>query len=186
MLDRLFKRRSPSPAIASALYGAIVAQARNPAFYTGFGVADTVEGRLEMIMLHAVILLRHLREGSPAERAVGQAVFDGFCADVDRSLRELGVGDLSVPRKMKKIGESFYGRAAAYEPGLAAADRNGLAAALGRNVLGEPTPGGAAAALADYAIAAARGLAALPEAPSRAGDLPFPDPRAYMPVTAKP
>ena len=133
MILRLFRRTPRDDTIAS-LYGTIVAQARVPTFYQVYGVPDTVNGRLEMIMLHAVLFLRRLeREAAPA-RALGQGLFDRFCRDMDESMREMGVGDLAVPRKMRRIGEAFYGRQAVYRAALAAPDDQPLAAALQRTV----------------------------------------------------
>ncbi len=98
MILRLF-RRTPRSASIAALYGMIVAQARSPQFYRDYGVPDTVNGRFEMIALHTVLLLRRLADGSPELRQVGQEVFDRFCDDMDASMREMGVGDLTVPQK---------------------------------------------------------------------------------------
>jgi len=130
MLSRLFRRDRRGEAIASSLYGAIVAQARRPALYAGLGVPDSVAGRFEMVLLHTILVTRRLALAGEAGRAAGQGVFDLFCRDMDHSLREMGVGDLSVPKKMRKVGEAYFGRAAAYEPGLAAGDvsRNDLSA----------------------------------------------------------
>src|SRR5882724_9487190 len=91
---RLF--RKPNAPTIDALYGAIVAQARLPVFYAGFGVPDTIEGRFDMVVLHLVLVLRRLRQG-PRSAALAQGLFDAFCRDMDHNLRELGVGDLSVP-----------------------------------------------------------------------------------------
>ncbi len=121
MMLKLFGR-SPWDDTIARLYGTIVAQARAPAFYQIYGVPDTVGGRLEMIMLHTVLLLRRLEGEPPPIRALGQGLFDRFCRDMDDSMRELGVGDLAVPRSMRRIGEAFYGRQAAYREGLDAAD----------------------------------------------------------------
>jgi len=168
--------RTPRDGTIVDLYGAIVAQARDPAFYRHYGVPDTVNGRFEMIVLHAALLLsRFDAEGSIA-RGPGQALFDHFCRDMDANLREMGVGDLAVPRKMKAIGEAFYGRKRAYESALAAPDADRLVEALVRNVYGEPSV--AAHRLAAYVRDAAGRLAALDIAslrPPRAG---FPDPMA--------
>ena len=143
MILNLF-RRTPREDTIAVLYGAIVAQARQPAFYQLYGVPDTANGRLEMIVLHAVVLLSRLEaEGGPARR-VGQALFDHFCADMDANLREMGVGDMAVPRKMKAIAEAFYGRKRAYEAAVAAPGPEELVAALARNV----HPGGGFLALA--------------------------------------
>jgi cytochrome b pre-mRNA-processing protein 3 len=185
MFGGLFGRSSPATSIASSLYGAIVAQARRPALYAGLGVPDTVEGRLEMVILHAAILLRRLREGDAPAKAIGQSVFDLFCRDMDRSLRELGVGDLAVPKKMRRLGEAFYGRAAAYEGGLAGDDMEGLAAAIDRNVFAGAHRS-EARALAAYAKAAATGLASVPTGALVAGHLSFPDPAAHMSLATAP
>ena len=133
MILRLF-RRTPRVDTIACLYGTIVAQARTRAFYQIYGVPDTVNGRLEMIMLHAVLILQRLEREPAAVRALGQGIFDRFCRDMDESMREMGVGDLAVPRKMRRIGEAFYGRQATYREALVAADEQPLAAALQRNV----------------------------------------------------
>src|SRR5687768_6344310 len=103
MILNLFSRTPDGDSIA-VLYGAIVAQARAPGFYRFYGVPDTVNGRFEMIVLHAVLVLSRLDAGSGTARSLGQAVFDHFCSDMDANLREMGVGDLGVPRQMKAIG----------------------------------------------------------------------------------
>ena len=130
MILAAFRRARNNHNIQS-LYGAIVAQARSPAFYTLYGVEDTVEGRFELIVLHLVLLLRRLarREGAnasaqhPFDPALGQPLFDAFCRDLDDNLREMGVGDLAVPRRMRRFGEAFYGRQAAYDAAFAASRR---------------------------------------------------------------
>src|ERR1700753_3128154 len=104
MILRLFRHTPRADTIAS-LYGTIVAQARAPAFYQSYGVPDTVNGRLEMIVLHTVLLLHRLNGEPEDTRELGQGVFDHFCRDMDENLREMGVGDLAVPKKMRKIGE---------------------------------------------------------------------------------
>ncbi len=116
-----------------AIYGMIVAQAREPAFYASLNVPDTVNGRFDMLLLHLWMVLRQLRMCEDSE-AQGQALFDRFCADMDDNLREMGVGDLTVPKRMQEFGEAFYGRTAAYDAALAAGDKE-LAAAIGRNIL---------------------------------------------------
>ena len=154
----------------------IVAQARAPAFYQVYGVPDTVNGRLEMIMLHAVLFLARLEGEAEPVRRLGQDLFDAFCRDMDGSLREMGVGDLAVPRRMRRIAEAFYGRQAAYRAGLAAPDQRPLAAALARNVFaGAPAPDGAAR-LAAYVRAAVGALAAQDAQAFRRTQVDFPDP----------
>jgi len=168
-------RRTPRDDTIAALYGAIVAQARSPAFYRSYGVPDTVNGRFELILLHAVLLVSRLgAEGGPV-RQLGQAVFDHFCSDMDANLREMGVGDIAVPRKMKAIGEAFYGRKRAYESAMAAPGLEELAAALVRNV-GTSTESGRQ--LATYVRDAAGCLAALNGDALGRGEIAFADPEA--------
>ena len=181
MIFRLFRRDPHAPTIA-ALYGAIVAQARRPAFYLAFGAPDTAEGRFDMLVLHLALFCRRLGTADAAAQALSQGVFDMFCADMDRNLREMGVGDLSVPKKMQKLGEAFYGRLSVYDRALAADDDDALAAALAKNVIGnvigEAAPSGRARRLAAYVRAAARELDATDAVALRDGKLSFPDPDA--------
>jgi len=115
------------------IYGMIVTQAREPLFYRDLGVPDTVNGRFDLVLLHLWMMLRHLR-GLPGGAELSQALFDHFCADMDANLREMAVGDLTVPKKMQVLGEAFYGRSAAYD--MALTDNvEALAQAIGRNVL---------------------------------------------------
>ncbi len=171
MIFQFFRRTRDDPSIAP-LYGTIVAQARAEALYQRFGVPDTVNGRLEMVLLHVVLLLRRLNE-EPDGAPWGQAVFDLFCQDMDDNLREMGVGDLAVPREMQRIGEAFYGRQAAYNGALASSDSQALVEVLKRNVL---EGGEGVEALARYVRAAARALAARDINERRRGNLGFPDP----------
>jgi cytochrome b pre-mRNA-processing protein 3 len=148
-------RRSPNSGSIDALYGAIVAQARAPAFYRSYGVPDTVNGRLEMILIHTFLFARRSRRGPDVLQGMGQAVFDVFCDDMDANLREMGVGDLAVPKQMRKIGEAFYGRAKTYDAALDAHDMPGLTEAVLRNVYaGEPQHREGAGRLATYIKAA--------------------------------
>jgi cytochrome b pre-mRNA-processing protein 3 len=135
MLLRSSRRRERQDSI-ERLYGAIVAQSRLPIFYARWGVPDTLEGRFDILVLHVHLLFRRLANESAEARAVAQGVFDRFVSDMDASLRELGVGDLAVPKRMRAMGEAFYGRAAAYDTALADADDKLLAGALMRNVYG--------------------------------------------------
>ncbi len=133
MILKLFQR-SPRDDSIAALYGVIVAQARQPAFYAHYGVPDTANGRLEMIILHAVLVLLRLQTEGGSSQRFGQLLFDHFCSDMDANLREMGVGDMAVPRKMKTIAEAFYGRKRAYQAAIAAPGLAALVAALVRNV----------------------------------------------------
>ena len=126
------KPRLPPRGTIEAIYGMIVTQAREPLFYQDLGVADTVNGRFDLLLLHLWIVLRRLRS-SAGGTELAQAVFDRFCDDMDANLREMGVGDLAVPRRMRTFGEAFYGRAAAYDLALADGSEP-LAQALCRNI----------------------------------------------------
>jgi cytochrome b pre-mRNA-processing protein 3 len=173
---RVFARHQQADTIR-ALYGVIVAQARAPSFYATYLVPDTVGGRFDMIVLHLALVLRRLRR-EPAELgALGQSVFDLFCTDMDHSLREMGVGDLAVPKHMRRLGEAFYGRASAYDRALDAEGEEVLAPTLARNVFsteGATSPG--AVRLATYVRAAEAGLNSQPGAAIATGVLRFPDP----------
>jgi cytochrome b pre-mRNA-processing protein 3 len=128
------KPRLAPPGTIEAIYGMIVTQAREPVFYQALGVPDTVDGRFDLVVLHLWMVLRRLRRLANGAR-LGQALFDQFCADMDANLREMGVGDLAVPKRMQAFGEAFYGRSAAYD--LALTDGpEALAQALGKNILG--------------------------------------------------
>jgi cytochrome b pre-mRNA-processing protein 3 len=177
-----------------ALYGMIVAQARQPLFYSGYGVADTVQGRFELIVLHLVLVLARLDGGesvaaapppgraarwSRSGRTIGQDLFDMFCRDLDHNLREMGVGDLAVPREMRHFGEAYYGRQGAYRAGLAAADQQELEKALARNIFEAADVDDRAARLARYVRAAARQLDTEAEDELIAGKAVFPDPEAF-------
>jgi cytochrome b pre-mRNA-processing protein 3 len=180
MIFQLF-RRTPRDDTITSLYGTIVAQARAPAFYQIYGVPDTVNGRFEMVVLHAVLLLQRLNTEREPVRALGQAIFDRFCEDMDANLREMGVGDLAVPRTMWQFGEAFYGRRQAYEAALAANGEMALVQALARNAFGagaEPAAG--PVRLASYVRKAVGHLAALDSAALSRGELSFPDPAGVV------
>ena len=171
-------RRGARPDTISTLYGTIVAQARLPCFYQDYAVPDTVNGRFDVIVLHLGLVLERLA-ADPALRDLGQGLFDLFWQDMDHNLREMGVGDLAVPKRMRSLGEAFYGRTGAYRAALAEDDQRALAEALTRNIYGSADVGAAAPArLAAYMREIARDLAAQDTAAMAAGGLHFPDPHA--------
>jgi len=129
---RMFRRRRDTDT-ARRLYVRIVAQAREPAFYARLGVADTVDGRFDMVALHAFLVLRRLKRDRAQSARLAQSLFDVFFADMDQNLRALGVGDLSVGRTVKGMAKLFYGRVSAYDAGLIAGEHV-LADALARNL----------------------------------------------------
>lgn len=159
------------------LYGMIVAQARSAAFYRHYGVPDTVDGRFDMLVLHVVLIMHRLGRESGAIRALGQDVFDCFCRDLDDNLREMGVGDLAIPREMRRMAAAFYGRQAAYEAALAAADDRELVNALARNIYCD-SPGSAPGVtdLAAYMRKVAHCLDGCDGAALACAQFVFPDP----------
>ena len=175
MFDRLFpSRRATERRAAESLYDRIVAAARQPAFYGVLGVPDTPIGRYEMIALHVFLFLHRVRGAAPPLKGIAQELTDTFFLEVEHSIRELGVGDLGVPKRMKKLARMFYGRAESYGAALDAEDAAALSAALARNVTPERPDWPGAASLAAYALAARRLLAAQSPAELESGRIGFP------------
>ncbi|AGK57569.1 ubiquinol-cytochrome C chaperone [Hyphomicrobium denitrificans 1NES1] len=155
-----FRRRTQAARRAEELYGSVVTAARHPAFYRDMGAPDTPEGRFEMIALHLFLLLEGIRLQATAETELAQHTIEAFVTDMDDCMREMGVGDMAVAKKVKRAAAAFYERAAVYRTGLAARGtdlEDGLlkyvfAGAAGRK--GAPAHDGAAR-LARYMRAAA-------------------------------
>ena len=165
-------RRKARRAAAQSAYVRIVARAREPLFYDGWGVPDTLDGRFELLSLHAFLVLNRLKRERAETRAFAQSLFNIMFADLDRGVREMGATDVGVGRHVKAMARGFYGRIAAYEKGLG--DEAELAAALRRNLFGTVVPeDGQIDRAARYVR---RQIAALATAPSDrllAGDAPF-------------
>lgn len=174
MLAKLFRRRDDgSEAAADSLYRTVVEAARRPVLFAGLGVPDTLDGRYEMVALHTFLVLRRLKRDHQATAVLAQALFDRMFMDFDNALREAGVGDLGVGRRVKQMATGFYGRIAAYDAGL---DGGGLEEALRRNAYGTVAPPDTALArLAAYLRRADQDLAAQPTAGLGAGRVSFPD-----------
>lgn len=172
MLARLFRPR-PAKARAEAVYLSLTRQARRPELYGALGAPDTNEGRFEIYALHLAVVLRRLkRQGGEAEE-LSQALFDRFVRGLDDAMREMGVGDLSVGKKMRKLGEQLYGRLKRYDEALDAEDETLLDPLLERTVFAgvdspDPQP------LAAYARSADSAFASAPLEVLFAGDLPWP------------
>lgn len=157
-LDRLFRPR-PAKVAGGELYLQAAAQARRPALYLAMRVPDTREGRFELYTLHVILLADRLKGQGEQAAETSQAVFDAYVRGLDDAFRELGVGDLSVGKKVKKLGQAFYGRLKAYDGAFAALpSRQELEAVIGRTI-GEEAD---ARALADYVLTARDHLAAQP------------------------
>jgi cytochrome b pre-mRNA-processing protein 3 len=173
MFQRLFRER-PATAAGRALYAPLIDQARRPAFYLEGRVPDTASGRFELYSLHLALVVRRLRgEGGFAAEA-SQALFDTFLSGLDDGLRELGVGDLTVPKTMRRLAEALYGRFRGYDAALADdAAPDSLEAMLGRTVYAGVV-GPPASALAAFTRAADDALQATPTEALFDRPLPWP------------
>jgi cytochrome b pre-mRNA-processing protein 3 len=158
MLRNLFRPR-PNARLGLDLYNLAVLQARQPEHYTIFGVEDRIDARFELYTLHVLILHQRLKQEGEKGAAAAQLLFDTYVSALDHTLRELGVGDVSVGKKMRKLGESLYGRMSAYEVPLRDQDQAALAIALAKNVY-ETDEVGVAQPLAAYACASVKALKA--------------------------
>ncbi|MBR0688624.1 ubiquinol-cytochrome C chaperone [Bradyrhizobium manausense] len=165
-------RLAPAGTI-EAIYGMIVTQAREPIFYRDLGVPDTVNGRFDLLLLHLWLLLRRLRTAQGGTE-LSQALFDRFCEDMDDNLREMGVGDQTVPKRMRAFGEAFYGRVQAYDQAIEA-DAEALAQAICKNIL-NGTGMDHARRLAAYAKAANAQLGQIADPTLLLGSFKFPAP----------
>ncbi len=133
MLRKLFGR-DPKKEAAASLYAHAVSAARQPFLYDRFLVPDTLDGRYEMIALHVYVILRRLKAAGGRGKPLAQMLFDTMFDNMDRTLREMGAGDLGVGRRVKAMAQAFYGRIAAYDAGLSGTVTDGLETALARNV----------------------------------------------------
>lgn len=175
MLSRLFgRKRQVSEEILIRTYEAIVAAARQPVLFSNWQVPDTPLGRFESLSLHMILFLHRTKAAGPQLKALGQEVVEEFFKDVDHSLRELGIGDTSVPKRMKKLARMFYGRAAAYDVALDAKDEAPLAKALERNMFPDGPEWPQAENLARHALEASAMLAQATDADILAGSIGFP------------
>jgi cytochrome b pre-mRNA-processing protein 3 len=172
-LQRLIKP-GPARAVGEKLYASTVAQARTPSLYALLGAPDTPDGRFEVYTLHVLLVLGRLRELGAEAAATSQAYFDAYIGGLDNGLRELAVGDLSVGKTMRRLGEAFYGRGKALDAAIAALpDRAPLDALLGRTVYGGAEHADAGP-LGDYLLRVHGMLEGTPAAPLLAGDVAWP------------
>lgn len=180
-LSRLFglfnRRNAPSP--ARHLHARIVEQARQPVFYAALGVPDTLDGRFELIALHCFLVMHRLK-AEPSGVGLARELVEAMFADIDASLREMGAGDLGVGKRVKKMGQAFYGRVAAYDGALS--NRAALEAALRRNLYGTTSaaPATAVEAVSVYVMNCANQLERQDISDLSSGYLEFP------PVSAEP
>lgn len=168
------KTRAENRRKAGEIYGAIVTQARQPDFYSALGIADTPGGRYEMVVLHLFLVLERLRTLPSAAPTLPRLLVEAFITDMDDSLREMGTGDLAVPKKVRRAAAGLYERGADYKAALSAGDGEALAGALAKHAYAGGVVNEASRTLATYARSAASMLAGQNEASVLAGQLEFP------------
>jgi len=168
-------RTPPHKTAAHQLYLVAVEQARKAQFYTELKVADTVDGRFDLLVLHVFLILHRLGTKESGQKKLGQALFDLMFADMDVNLREMGVADTGVSSRIKKMVKAFYGRVAAYEVGLS--DLTLLKTALRRNLYrGDSVDENILIAMADYVHRQSLVLAKMPQGELQEGRLRFDEP----------
>lgn len=186
MILNLFRRRSKvNEAIVLKLYESIVSAARQKYFYAEFAVPDTPLGRFEMLSLHLFLIMQRLKATEELGADLAQALIDEFFKDIDHSLRELGIGDPSVPKRMKKLAKMFYGRVASYEKALDENDKAALSAALTRNIRPDLEIWDKADNLARYIFIARNCLIDIDNSRLMEGFIEFPDAENIDAKTAK-
>lgn len=176
MIFGLFRKNNVNKVAVEHQYAILTAAARQPAFYRTASVPDTVMGRFEM--LSTVLILYFHRTGSSTEavKAIAQEIVDAFFEDLDHSLRELGIGDQGVPKRMKKLASMFYGRVDSYGTALDAGDHQALEAALRRNFHPDDAdPNLSMALLAHYMLEADRALKAVTDEVLERGEARLPE-----------
>jgi cytochrome b pre-mRNA-processing protein 3 len=165
--------RSLARGAAEVAYRRVARHARRPVFFADYGVPDTLDGRFELVCLHAFLYLNRLKVERPRANQLCQSFFDRMFADFDRALREMGIGDLSVGKHIKRMAHAFFGRIRAYESGLTGGDAQ-LEAALARNLYGTISePASFAALMAPYVRSAVKELRRQPAAELLAGRIIF-------------
>lgn len=177
-----FEERARNRALGQQIYAAIVAQARNEALYLGLAVPDTVHGRFEMIVAHLALVLGRLQSGDDAEPEAGRAMLEAFVADMDDTCRRLGIGDMGVPRHVKKAAAAVIERGQTYAVAMSHAptpEGDPLAEVLVGHVWGGSAPEDhVSRGLAAYLRSTASAVSELSVADIVAGKLNFPDPVA--------
>jgi cytochrome b pre-mRNA-processing protein 3 len=163
MFFGLFGKNNQNRAIVDRQYALLTTAAREPGFYTDLGVPDTVMGRFEMLSIVMILFFRRTRMSPRSGQEIAQEIVDAFFQDIDHSIRELGIGDQGVPKRMKKLAGMFYGRLEAYAAALDAQDHTALAQALKRNIYPETQDAPALDGLAHWMAAADADLANVDE-----------------------
>lgn len=163
MIFGLFKKKKHNQVIVDRQYAALTSAARIPFFYSDLGVPDTVMGRYEMLSIVMILFFRRTAKSSTSGQELAQEIVDAFFQDLDHSIRELGIGDQGVPKRMKKLAGMFYGRLETYARALDAGDVDELAASLARNIYPESQSAPDMKRLAEWMVEVERHLAATTE-----------------------
>ena len=135
-----FKRQTRGQDLVLALHAHVVEASRQPELYGEGGLPDTMEGRFEALVLHVLVVLRRLRQLPAPADDVAQEFVDAVFAHLEIALREMGIGDFGVPKRMKKLASAFFDRTSKYDPLIASRDVEGLAAEVAARLGGEPGP----------------------------------------------
>lgn len=170
-----FSSRTADDRKATDLYGAVVAAARRPHFFATCGIPDTPEGRYEVLVLHLWLLVERLKAAGASGEGLARLVMEAFVVDMDDNMREMGVGDLTVPKKVKRAAAAFYERANAYRAGIGSGHGEALQEALVRfipDLAAHPT---GSAAVAGYVRAASSQMASQADRDVLSGSIAFPD-----------
>ena len=174
-LSKLFSKLSYTPP-ERAVYAQIVAKARQPWLYLNAGVPDTVTGRFDMITLHSFIVMEHLSKKGEKESQFNQLLFDEVFLDMDHSLREMGVSDVAVSKKIRKMSEIFYGACNGYRTALEEPDpAKAFTRALQRNILGKEAAPEKLNNLVNYTLQAIGQVEKVPVKSILAGKMDWPD-----------
>lgn len=172
MVFAYFRNRKNNRAIFERQYGSLTQVVRDPVFYTDFAVPDTVMGRFELLSIVMILYFRRTRHSQKGGQQIAQTIVDAFFQDIDHSMRELGVGDHGVPKRMKKFASMFYGRLKSYAEAMDAKDSSALAQALSRNIFAAQDSAGAdLQSLADWMMMAEQNLLTQSEEHLLAGNL---------------
>ena len=172
MIFRLFRKNKVDQAIMVRQYGILTTAARNPVFFESMNVPDTVLGRFEMLSVALILYFRRTTTAGQEVKDIAQEIVEAFFEDLDHSMRELGIGDNGVPKRMKKLAGMFYGRLDAYARALEAGDEGALEAALRRNIHPENRDGTLSMRrLAQYMLRAEEELKTIPESTLRSGEV---------------
>jgi len=155
----LFVRRRKNRDVIERLYKAVVEQSRSVTFYQTIGVPDTLEGRFELLTLHMTLVSRRLKTLPSPGPDMSQDLVDLTFAQFEAALREIGVGDISIPKRMKVMASAYLGRASAYDEALRKNDSGLLAEALARNLFGHAEkPPNAVEKVTNYVIQSSQAL----------------------------